>query len=143
MVSNQFFVLVVDADPSARAGWREAVPRAGMDRQVYTVGTSSEAIEYMLKVRRSPFLSTPGVVMVESDRSPDAVPAIVRWLRTQQSLAWVVPVALVDVDRVYQVADLYQAGARSCLASPSTVEDRASLLTEIRAYWQGLNMRPF
>ena len=142
MTPRPFFLLVVDGNRAAAAGWREAVPRAGLDRQVYTVESSSEAVEYILKVRRSPSLQTPGVVAVESTRDEDALPTIAGWLRTQESLAWVVPIALVDRARPDDLARYYQAGARSCLGSPGTVDERAAVLKEIRSYWEVFNVWP-
>lgn len=142
MTPNPFFVLVVDADPAAASAWRAAVPRARLGRQLYLVGTSSEAVEYILKVRHSPSLHTPGVVAVECARDAEPLTSIARWLRTQESLAWVVPIALVDGDPDVDVAPYYQAGARSCLRSPGTVEERAAVLQEIRAYWETFNVWP-
>jgi len=139
---NSFFVLIVDTDPAGSAAWRAAVPLARMDRQVYSVQTSSEAIEYVLKVRRSPSLSTPGVVMVESNRSKDPLSAIGRWLKCQETLAWVVPIALVDRRASEDLSGYYEAGARSCLHSPENLDERVAVLSEVRNYWQVLNVWP-
>ena len=64
------------------------------------------------------------------------------WLQRQQSLAWVIPVALIDAARTLEIASLYDAGARSCLAAPQSVEERSTLLTEVRKYGQALNVWP-
>ena len=142
MIPNSFFVLIVDPDPASSEAWRVAVPLAKMDRQVYGVQSATQAIEYVLKVRRSPSLSTPGVVMVQSNRSLESLSVIGHWLRTQENLCWVAPIALVDARGRDDFAEYYAAGARSCLPSPECIEERVSVLSEVRKYWQGLNVWP-
>ncbi|MBV8879658.1 MAG: hypothetical protein JO332_06840 [Planctomycetaceae bacterium] len=142
MGRSLFFVLIVDPDRDAAPAWRQAVERARLDKQVYLVHTSAEAIEYILKVRRSPSLTTPGVVLVQSAGGSDPIAQVVRWLRAQQSLACVIPVALIDPARAIEITALYDAGARSCLPAPESVEDRVNLLSEVRNYWQALNVWP-
>lgn len=142
MKANPFFILVVDPDPTSVEAWRQAVLRARTERQVYTVETPSEAIEYMLKVRGSPSLAVPGIVLIQCGRDRAPLASIARWLRLQRSLSWVMPVALVDARNHEDLAGFYEAGARSCLQSPDTVEDRACVLTEIRDYWGLLNVWP-
>ena len=140
MARSLFFVLIVD--PDAGAAWSQAIDRSQLDRQVYLVQTGAQAIEYILKVRHSPSLTTPGVVLVESSDGPEAIAQVAGWLQSQQSLAWVIPVALIDPECKLEIASLYDAGARSCLPLPESVEQRCKLLTEVRNYWQALNVWP-
>lgn len=142
MSRSLFFVLIVDPDPGAGASWSRAVDRSRLGKQAYLVQTAAQAIEYILKVRHSPSLTTPGVVLVRSDGGPDSMALIVGWLQSQQSLAWVIPVALIDPERTLEISSLYDAGARSCLPAPESVEERSTLLTEVRNYWQALNVWP-
>jgi CheY-like chemotaxis protein len=142
MGRNRFFVLIVDSDPGAGAAWSQAVDQSRLDKQVYLVHTPAQAIEYILKVHRSPSLTTPGVLLVQSEGGPDSIALIVRWLQSQQSLAWVIPVALINAGSKIDITSLYDAGARSCLPAPASTEDRINLLSEIRNYWKSLNVWP-
>jgi len=142
MGHSLFFVLIVDPDPGAGASWSRAVDRSRLGKQAYVVQTATEAIEYSLKVRHSPCLTTPGVVLVRSDGGPDSMALLVGWLQSQQSLAWVIPVALINPERTLDIISLYEAGARSCLPEPESIEERTLLLTEVRNYWQALNVWP-
>jgi len=142
MGRSPFFVLIVEPDLGAAASWSEAAARARLDRQVYLVRTAAEAIEYIRKVRGSPTLSTPAIILVQCEAETATLAHVVRWLRGQPALAWVIPVALVGMDRSTEVRPLYDAGARSCLHAPETLEERIRLLEEIRRYWQALNVWP-
>lgn len=142
MGRSPFFVLIVEPDASAATSWSEASARAHLDRQVYLVRTAAEAIEYIRKVRGSPTLSTPAIVLIQCEAEIRTLSSVVRWLRGQPSLAGVIPVALVAAQRSADVRSFYDAGARSCLPAPETIDERIRLLDEIRRYWQALNIWP-
>ena len=142
MSRSLFFVLIVDPDPGAGESWSRAIDRSRLGKQAYLVQTAAQAIEYILKVRHSPSLTTPGVVLVRSDCGPDSMALLVCWLQSQESLAGVIPVALIDPVRPLEIMSFYDAGARSCLPAPESIEDRSNLLTEVRNYWQALNVWP-
>jgi CheY-like chemotaxis protein len=138
---SYFLVLVVDPDAASASEWKEAAARAGLDR-LYLAASSAEAIEYILKVRGSPSLSLPAVVLVDGGEGIDALSSLVEWLRPKGALAWVVPIALVPPERSEAVERFYESGARSCLPRPSTLREKVQTLAEVRHFWEALNVRP-
>jgi CheY-like chemotaxis protein len=135
---ERFVVLLADDDPNDILLTREAFAEGGIAAQLVTVGDGEELMEYLEQSGRystQPSPPPPNLILLDLNMPRKDGREALRDIRQNRRFKTIPVIAFTTSESEDEVSRIYELGANSYIAKPSSFDGLVEIMTRLTHYW--------